>query len=111
MSSSCSIPARFARIGRHMTRSKATPSAAVAAIGSMTINIGFFVLLSLFAAVILGGIGNAYGALVGGLLIGLVQEWSTLLFDARWKVLVSFGVLILVLIVRPQGIFGRDRTV
>lgn len=80
----------------------------VAAIGVITPNIGFFLLLSLFAAVILGGIGNAYGALAGGLLIGLVQEWSTLLFDARWKVAVGFAVLILVLIVRPQGIFGAE---
>lgn len=82
-----------------------------AAIGSFNPNIGFFLLLSLFAAVILGGIGNAYGALVGGLAIGLVQEWSTLLFDARWKVAVGFAVLILVLILRPQGIFGRERGV
>jgi neutral amino acid transport system permease protein len=82
----------------------------VAAIGSMTINIGFFILLSLFAAVILGGIGNAYGALVGGMVIGLAQEWSTLVLDARWKVAVGFAVLIGVLIVRPQGIFGREWT-
>ena len=76
----------------------------------MTINIGFFVLLSLFAAVILGGIGNAYGALVGGLVIGLAQEWSTLVLDARWKVAVGFAILIAVLVVRPAGIFGRERT-
>ena len=82
-----------------------------AAIGSFTPNIGFFLLLSLFAAVILGGIGNAYGALVGGLVIGLAQEWSTLMVDPRWKVAVGFLILILVLIVRPQGIFGRERPV
>ena len=82
-----------------------------AAIGSFTPNIGFFLLLSLFAAVILGGIGNAYGALVGGLVIGLAQEWSTLLVDPRWKVAVGFLILILVLVVRPQGIFGRERPV
>src|ERR1044072_5481271 len=74
-----------------------------AAIGTMTPNLGFFLLLSLFAAVILGGIGNAYGALAGGLLLGIVQEWSTLVIDARWKVAVGFAILILVLIVRPQG--------
>lgn len=82
-----------------------------AAIGSFTPNIGFFLLLSLFAAVILGGIGNVYGALVGGLLIGLVQEWSTLIVDPRWKVAVGFLVLILALVVRPQGLFGRDRAI
>lgn len=77
------------------------------AIGTLTPNLGFFLLLSLFAAVILGGIGNAYGALAGGLLLGLAQEWSTLVIDARWKVAVGFAILILVLIVRPQGLFGR----
>jgi neutral amino acid transport system permease protein len=82
----------------------------VAAIGAMTINIGFFLLLSLFAAVILGGIGNAYGALVGGMVIGLAQEWSTLVLEARWKVAVGFAILIAVLIVRPAGIFGKERT-
>ncbi|MEX2193666.1 MAG: branched-chain amino acid ABC transporter permease [Thermoleophilaceae bacterium] len=80
-----------------------------ASIGVMTPNLGFFLLLGLFAAVILGGIGNAYGALAGGVVLGLVQEWSTLVFDARWKIAVGFAVLILVLIVRPQGIFGRER--
>jgi neutral amino acid transport system permease protein len=74
----------------------------------MTPNLGFFLLLSLFAAVILGGIGNAYGALAGGVLLGLTQEWSTLLIDARWKLAVGFLVLILVLVVRPQGLFGRQ---
>jgi neutral amino acid transport system permease protein len=82
-----------------------------AAIGTMTPNLGFFLLLSLFAAVILGGIGNAYGALAGGLLLGVAQEWSTLVIDARWKIAVGFAILILVLIVRPQGLFGRaERT-
>jgi neutral amino acid transport system permease protein len=82
----------------------------VAATGSLSPNTGFFLLLSLFAAVVLGGIGNAYGALAGGLVIGLTQEWSTLVISSEWKVAVSFIVLILVLIVRPEGIFGKERT-
>lgn len=81
-----------------------------AALGTMTPNLGFALLLSLFAATILGGIGNAYGALAGGVVLGLAQEWSTLLVAARWKLAVGFLILILVLIVRPQGIFGRERT-
>jgi neutral amino acid transport system permease protein len=81
-----------------------------ASIGSFTPDFGSLLLLSLFAAVILGGIGNAYGALAGGIVLGLVQEWSTLVIDARWKVAVGFAILILALIVRPQGIFGRART-
>ncbi len=82
-----------------------------AAIGSFTPNLGFFLLLSLFAAVILGGIGNAYGALIGGLVLGVAQEWSTLLFESRWKLAVGFVILILVLVVRPQGLFGREQKI
>jgi branched-subunit amino acid ABC-type transport system permease component len=54
-------------------------------------------------------LGNAYG-LAGGILIGLVQEWSTLVIAANLKIAVSFVVMILVLILRPQGIFGQART-
>jgi neutral amino acid transport system permease protein len=81
-----------------------------ASIGSFTPNTGFTLLLSLFAAVVLGGIGNAFGALAGGLVIGITQEWSTIVIDSEWKVAISFLVLIIVLILRPQGIFGRERT-
>lgn len=73
--------------------------------------LGFALLLAIFAAVILGGIGDVFGALAGGVVLGLVIEWSTLLIDARFKVAVGFLVLILVLVVRPQGILGRARTV
>ena len=82
----------------------------VASLGSLTPNTGFGILLAMFAAVVMGGIGNAYGALAGGLVLGLTQEWATLVFEARWKIAVSFVILILVLVVRPQGIFGRART-
>lgn len=68
---------------------------------------GFRLLLSVFAAVILGGIGSAYGALAGGLLIGLAQEWSTMWVASTYKDAVGFLILILVLLIRPQGIFGR----
>lgn len=82
----------------------------VAAGGGLSPNTGFFLLLSLFASVVLGGIGNAYGALAGGFIIGLTQEWSTLVIASEWKVAVSFAVLILVLLVRPEGIFGKARS-
>ncbi len=78
-----------------------------AAAGSFNPNLGFLLLLTLFAAVILGGIGNAYGALVGGMFLGLTQEWSTLVIDSRWKIAIGFVILIMVLIVRPNGLFGR----
>jgi neutral amino acid transport system permease protein len=73
--------------------------------------LGFELLLPIFAAVVMGGIGNAYGALAGGIVLGLVIEWSTLFIDSRWKTAIGFVVLILVLIVRPQGIFGRAKAV
>jgi branched-chain amino acid transport system permease protein len=73
--------------------------------------LGFGLLLPIFAAVVVGGIGDAFGALVGGILLGLVIEWSTLFIDFRWKTAVGFVVLILALILRPQGIFGRARAI
>ena len=81
------------------------------AITQLQPELGFELLLPIFAAVVMGGIGNAYGALAGGIVLGLVIEWSTLFIDARWKTAIGFVVLILVLIVRPQGIFGRAKSV
>src|SRR5215212_1262825 len=80
-----------------------------AAIGTFNPNLGLTLLLSLFAAAILGGIGNAYGALFGGIVLGLSQEWATLLFNPRWKPAVGFAILILTLLFLPQGIFGQVR--
>jgi neutral amino acid transport system permease protein len=71
--------------------------------------LGFELLLPIFAAVILGGIGNPFGALVGGLVLGVVIEWSTLVIEPRWKVTVGFVALIVALIIRPQGIFGKAK--
>jgi len=82
--------------------------------GAITVlrpELGFELLLPIFAAVVIGGIGDAFGALAGGVLLGLVTEWSTLFVDARWKVTVGFVVLIIVLVIRPQGIFGRARAI
>jgi neutral amino acid transport system permease protein len=73
--------------------------------------LGFTLLLAIFASVILGGIGDAFGALAGGMVLGLVTEWSTMYIDSRWKLAVGFVVLILVLIIRPQGIFGKAKVV
>jgi neutral amino acid transport system permease protein len=78
-----------------------------AAIGVMTPNFGWVLLLSLFAAAVLGGLNSAFGALVGGLVLGLVEEWSTMFIDSRWKFAVGFGILILALLVRPTGLLGR----
>jgi branched-chain amino acid transport system permease protein len=78
--------------------------------GTINPQLGFSLILSIFAAVVVGGIGNAYGALAGGILIGVAQEWATLVIDPAMKVAVGFAVLILVLLIRPQGLFGRGRS-
>jgi neutral amino acid transport system permease protein len=78
-----------------------------AAVGVLSPQFGFQLLLSLFAATILGGIGNPYGALAGGLVLGLAQEWSTLFIDPRWKAAVGFTILIMTLLLRPNGLLGR----
>jgi neutral amino acid transport system permease protein len=80
-------------------------------------NMGFTLLLFIFAAVVLGGVGSAYGALAGGVAVGLMMELSTwnLLpaggVNPVYKPVVAFTILILVLLFRPQGVLGRARTV
>ena len=68
---------------------------------------GFLLLLGIFAAVILGGIGNPFGALIGGIALGLVQEWSTNWITPTYKEAIGFLVLILVLLFRPNGVLGH----
>ena len=67
---------------------------------------GFSLILPLFAATILGGIGNPWGALVGGLVVGISQEVSVQWIDSGLKPGVPFLILILMLLVRPRGLFG-----
>jgi branched-chain amino acid transport system permease protein/neutral amino acid transport system permease protein len=68
---------------------------------------GWNLLLPLFAAVILGGIGSPYGAMFGGLVIGISQEMSTLIISAAYKPAVAFTIMILMLIIRPSGLMGK----
>ena len=75
-------------------------------------NFGFQLLLPIFAAVVLGGIGSVYGALLGGLVLGVAMELSTWSgfaggVNPTYKPVVAFVVLTLALLVRPQGLFGR----
>lgn len=73
-------------------------------------NMGWFLILPMFAAVILGGIGNPYGAMVGGMVIGLSQELSMLILPSEYKMGVSLGIMILVLLFKPRGLFGGTKT-
>lgn len=74
-------------------------------------DVGFTILLLLFAAVTLGGLGSAFGALVGAVIIGLVTELSTLFIAPDLRYAVALLVLILVLLIRPQGILGRKERI
>ena len=68
--------------------------------------LGFVLLLPLFASTILGGIGNPLGALAGAMVVGIAQEVSIELFAPAYKPGVAFVILILILLVRPRGLFG-----
>jgi len=69
---------------------------------------GWNFLIPLFAATILGTIGNMYGALVGGLVIGVAQQVSTAFILPTYKPAVAFIIMILILLFRPKGIFGEN---
>lgn len=72
---------------------------------------GFQILLLLFAATTLGGLGTSLGATVGGLIIGFVVELSSLVLPADLKYAASLVILILVLLVRPQGVLGKKQRI
>jgi branched-chain amino acid transport system permease protein len=62
----------------------------------------------MYAGVVLGGMGSVGGAFIGGLIIGLVEQLSTLLMPLQLQTTAIFGVFLLILIARPQGLFGRQ---
>lgn len=68
-------------------------------------NMGWFLILPMFAATILGGIGNPYGAIAAALVIGVTQELSTPFLGSQYKQGVGLFIMILVLLVRPKGLF------
>jgi branched-chain amino acid transport system permease protein len=69
--------------------------------------LGFDLLLPLFSAAILGGIGSVYGAVAGGLVVGLAESLSVPLIGAEYRAATAFVVLIAILLVRPTGLFGE----
>jgi branched-chain amino acid transport system permease protein len=92
-----------------------TLGAALAALGGMLLGLsqqispqmGLNMLLLMFAAVVLGGIGTAFGAMIGAIIIGVVIEVSTLVVPTEIKYLGGLIILIVILLIRPQGILGR----
>ncbi|MEV6280927.1 branched-chain amino acid ABC transporter permease [Nocardia sp. NPDC051832] len=69
---------------------------------------GFILGIKAFSAAVLGGIGNLRGALLGGLILGVVEQYGQLFFGTQWRDVVAFVVLVLVLMVRPTGILGES---
>ena len=67
---------------------------------------GWNMLLPVFAAAIMGGIGKPYGAIAGGMTVGIAEEMSTLFFSPAYKSAVAFALMVIILIVRPTGLFG-----
>lgn len=90
-------------------------SAAIGAIAGILItpitltsyNVGTLLALKGFAAAMLGGIGSGFGAVVGGLLLGLLEAFAAGYLSSSYKDAVAFLVILAVLFVRPQGLFGR----
>jgi branched-chain amino acid transport system permease protein len=69
---------------------------------------GFLLGIKAFSAAVLGGIGNLRGALLGGLLLGIMENYGQALFGTQWRDVVAFVLLVLVLLVRPTGILGES---
>ncbi len=68
---------------------------------------GLYVGLKAFVAAVIGGIGHVPGAMIGALLLGMVEEFVVGYTSSSWRDAVAFGFLILVLLLRPEGLFGR----
>jgi branched-chain amino acid transport system permease protein len=77
-------------------------------IGNTKFDVGFRLGLFAFTAAVLGGIGNLSGAVLGGVVLGLIQAYNEGFFDARWTTTIVFGTLILILVFRPSGLLGEQ---
>jgi branched-chain amino acid transport system permease protein len=71
-------------------------------------NIGFVLGVKAFTAAVLGGIGNLRGALLGGLALGLIENYGAAIFGSGWKDVIAFCVLVIVLMFRPTGLLGES---
>ena len=76
--------------------------------GNTRFNVGFILGLKAFTAAVLGGIGNLRGALLGGLLLGVVEVYAATLTQSNWEDVAAFVVLVVVLLFRPTGLLGES---
>ena len=74
-------------------------------------DLGFLMLMFVFAAAILGGIGTVFGTIAGGVIVGITLQLGTLIFPAELKTAIAMLLLTVVLLFRPQGIFNRAQRV
>jgi branched-chain amino acid transport system permease protein len=70
--------------------------------------VGFVLGIKAFTAAVLGGIGNLRGALMGGIVLGLVENWGAIFLGSQWKDVIAFVILVAVLMFRPTGILGES---
>ncbi|MDD9207954.1 branched-chain amino acid ABC transporter permease [Georgenia sp. 10Sc9-8] len=77
--------------------------------GAVHSEMGWSNILLILAATVLGGLGRIYGVVVAALLLGILMDMSSLVIPTSYRLVVAFGALILVLIVRPQGLFTLQR--
>jgi branched-chain amino acid transport system permease protein len=77
-------------------------------IGTSKFDLGFRLGLFAFTAAVLGGIGNLTGAVLGGIVLGLIAAYNEGFADARWTTTIIFSILILVLVFRPSGLLGEQ---
>jgi branched-chain amino acid transport system permease protein len=76
-------------------------------IGSTRNDAGFLIGVKAFTAAVMGGIGNLKGALLGGLVLGVAENWGSAFFGSQWKDVVAFVLLIVILLIRPSGLLGE----
>lgn len=71
-------------------------------------DVGFLLGVKAFTAAVLGGIGNLRGALLGGLVLGVAENWGQAIFGSEWRDVIAFVLLVLILLVRPTGLLGES---
>ena len=77
-------------------------------IGATRFDAGFILGVKAFTAAVMGGIGNLRGALLGGLLLGIMENYGQAVFGTQWRDVIAFVLLVLVLLFRPTGILGES---
>ncbi len=77
-------------------------------IGATKFDTGFLLGVKAFTAAVLGGIGNLRGALLGGLVLGVAENYGSAIFGTEWKDVVAFVLLVVILLFRPTGLLGES---